>query len=36
MVLQLKNGDIYNLEQLITTSDTNWITPEWEFPKGTT
>jgi 8-oxo-dGTP pyrophosphatase MutT (NUDIX family) len=32
--MQLKNGDIYNLEQLVTASDTNWITPEWEFPKG--
>ena len=32
--IQLKNGRSYNLSELIETSETNWETPEWEFPKG--
>ena len=26
--------DFYNIESLINNSKTNWITPEWGFPKG--
>tara|TARA_B100001142_G_scaffold329865_1_gene394799 strand:+ start:3628 stop:4434 length:807 start_codon:yes stop_codon:yes gene_type:complete len=28
------NDDYYNLKSLIESSTTNWITPEWGFPKG--
>ena len=37
---QIKEGvymfekEFYNLESLINESKTNWITPEWGFPKG--
>lgn len=38
-LLQLKDGiyidnDFYNLNKLIETSNTNWVNPEWGFPKG--
>ena len=32
--IQLKNGRSYNLPDLIESSETDWKTPEWEFPKG--
>ena len=37
--LQLKDGiyidnEFYDLNKLIETSNTNWVNPEWGFPKG--
>ena len=28
------NGETYNLGNLVELSTTNWVTPEWGFPKG--
>lgn len=38
-LLQLKEGiyidnEFYNLNKLIENSNTNWVNPEWGFPKG--
>ena len=38
-LLQLKDGiyidnEFYDLNKLIETSNTNWVYPEWGFPKG--
>jgi|SaaInlStandDraft_5_1057022.scaffolds.fasta_scaffold00804_5 ADP-ribose pyrophosphatase YjhB (NUDIX family) len=30
----MMNGEVYNLEQLISESTTNWKEAEWGFPKG--
>jgi len=32
--IQLKNGNQYNLRNLIESSSAKWKTPEWGFPKG--
>jgi len=32
--VQLKSGVQYNLKELINKSETQWVNPEWGFPKG--
>ena len=32
--IKLRNGSTYNLKQLVENNKTEWVTPEWEFPKG--
>ena len=32
--IQLTDTDKYDIESLIKNSKTNWVTPEWGFPKG--
>ena len=32
--VELKSGIQYNLKELIDESESNWVNPEWGFPKG--